>query len=201
MRYDPLPPALADAIKSNPIKPPKDKLDQLRELVAQARDIESEIEHLEEQLKIANKKSFELCHDKLPKLMDEAGLPSITLAAEGNHPEVVATASPFYAASIAAKWPEEKRRKAMEWLDNNGFGDLIKTRVEANFPRETLAKARKFAQEASKAGATTDIKESVHSGTLSAWLREQVEEKGYIPPLELIGGVIGRVVNLKVKRP
>jgi hypothetical protein len=135
---------------------------------------------------------------RLPDLMGELGINVVSLEADGNVPAVEAKAAPFYAANIAVGWPEEKRRAAFDWLDGNGHGDLIKTEVTVSFRREDRDEAVKFLKVAKDYGRP-EIKEAVHHGTLTAWLREQVEDQHYIPPLDVLGGTVARSVKLKVK--
>lgn len=194
-----IPPALAKVMKENPVQPPQDKLDALRAQVALARELEMQKADLEEQLSSISSSLSKLYRVTLPTMLDEAHVPSITLDTEGNMPAVEVKALPFYSANIAASWPPEKRQAAFKWLDDNGHSDLIKTEVIAQFPREARDNALKFANQAEKYDATTSLKEVVNSQTLTAWLKEQVEA-GSVPPLEIIGGVIGRHAKLKVKK-
>lgn len=188
--------AVAAAI-ANESSPSADQLDQLREKVKAAKELERVKADLEERLKEANEALSKVYYEILPDLMAQAGVAQITVEAWGNMPRVVAKAKPYYHANIAANWPPEKRQAALGWLEENGHGDLIKTEVAANFPRGEHAKALEFARLAKKAGATPALKETVHFQTLTAWLREQVEDKRVLPPLETLGATIGRVVELK----
>lgn len=196
-----MPAALRQAIEDSPHTISADRLKRLRDLVAQTRDLEKRKSDLEEQLKEVSKQlSGEegMYFHKLPDLMSELGVSVMTLEAEGNMPAVEAKAGPFYAANIAAGWPEEKRTAAFKWLDKNGHGDLIKTEVSVRFNREDRGRARAFAKLAKTYGSP-EIHEAVAWNTLTAWLREQVEDKGYVPPLDIIGGSVGRSVKLKTK--
>jgi len=198
-RVPAMPRELADAARERPPQISQDSLRRLRELVADARDLEQRKKQLEEQLKEVSRKlngDDGLYFKKLPDMMDEIGVQVITLAAEGNMPAVTASVGPFYAANIGVKWPDQRREAALAWLDDNGHGDLIKTEVTLSFKREDREAARAFVTEARKYG-TPVIEETVHHGTLTAWLREQVEEIGYVPPLDIIGGTVARSVKLK----
>jgi hypothetical protein len=182
----------------------EDQLAQLRTMVAEARSLEAYKAELEEKLSEVNKaltgnnKDGGLYFKRLPDLMTEIGISSVSLEAEGNMPAVEAKVGPYYQANIAAGWPEEKRRAGFDWLDGNGFGDLIKTEVTVAFRREDRDNALKFAALANDYG-TAAVKEAVHPSTLTSWLREQVEEHNTIPPLEVIGGIVTRSVKLKAK--
>jgi hypothetical protein len=182
----------------------EDRLHQLRTMVAQARDLEAYKAELEEKLKEVNKeltgdnKDGGLYFEKIPELMAEVGITTVTLEAEGNMPAVEAKVGPYYYANIAAAWPEDRRRAAFDWLDNNEAGDLIKTEVAVLFRREDRDAALKFAAMANEHGNAM-VKETVPWGTLTSWLKEQVEDRGVVPPLDVIGGVVSRSVKLKAK--
>jgi hypothetical protein len=196
-----MPAELERRIRESAPSIPQDRLNQLRDLVAETRDLEQRKAQLEEELKDINKQltgDGGLYFKKLPDLMSEVGITVITLDADGNMPAVEARAGPFYAANIAAGWPPEKRRAAFEWLDGNGHGDLIKTEVTVLFRREERDEAVAFLELAKQYG-TPEIKEAVAWNTLTSWLKEQVEEHHYIPPLDIIGGTVARSVKLKVK--
>lgn len=186
---------LTDAVQQKPAA--DDRLTKLRTAIAAVRDLEAEKRDLEERLKTVNKTIYSATHGALPELMDEVSVNSLTLAAEGNHPAVLAEAKPYFEANIAAAWEPERRQAAFAYLTNIGHGDLIKTQVTVAFNREDREAAVAFADKAQAAGLFVEIKESVHAQTLTAWLKEQVTRHKAVPALDLIGGVLGRVVKLK----
>jgi hypothetical protein len=155
---------------------------------------------LEERLKTTNKELNELYFRTLPDVMDEAGVGSIALPADGNNPPVELKAQPYYAANIAAGWPPERRQAAFDWLDQHGHGDLIKTEVTVRFDRGDLAVAQQLIGDLKEDwNLDANVKQAVSHQTLTAWLREQVEEHQKLPPLDTIGATVGRVVKLKTK--
>lgn len=171
-------------------------LERLRELVATARDLEARKKDLEDAITENSKALNSLYRDKMPTLFDTVGVKSLTLEPQGNNPGVVATLKPFYKASIPAEWPEDQRRKAFNWLDHNGHGDLIKTVVVVTFAREDRTGALECVEALREKNLDCTIKEDVHHATLTAWLKAQVEA-GDPPPLDVIGGIVDRIVNLK----
>lgn len=196
-----MPAELEQRIRDSAPSIPADRLAQLRDLVAETRDLEQRKAQLEEELRIINKQltgADGMYFQKLPDLMGEVGITVVTLDAEGNTPAVEAKSSPFYYANIAVGWPAEKRKQAFDWLEGNGHGDLIKTEVTVLFRREERDEAVRFAELAREYG-TPEIKEAVAWNTLTSWLKEQVEHYHYVPPLDLIGGTVARQVKLKEK--
>ena len=193
------PPAfLAEAAAARPeAAASEDRLLALRAKVAEARDLEATKADLEQRRKDANIALQKLYFKELPDMFDELGIPEIALAPEGNHPGVKAKAKPYYRANIAADWPDEKRKAAFEWLVGNGDGDLIKTEVVTAFPRGAYELAVSYAEQARANGLTVAVKESIPHATLTSWLKESIEKHGVMPPLDTIGGTVGRVVEVK----
>jgi hypothetical protein len=191
--------AVLAAAMAQPAKANTDRLAALRAKVAEARDQEAQKADLEERLTAINISLQDLYYKALPDLLDEVGVPKITLAAEGNMPEVTAEAKPFYRANIASGWPDEQRKAAFAYLDELNSGDIIKTQVGVQFGRDQRDDAIAFADQLAKGGMTPILKEEVPHSTLTAWLKEQVEKHNFTPDLDKIGGTVGRVVKLKSK--
>lgn len=174
-----------------------DALTALKAAAAEARDLEQTIVDLESRLKEAKSDLNTLYQSQLPELMDKAGVDQIGIPANGNSPPMDFQLKPFYAASIAASWPDAKKDAAFDYLKSVDAGDLIKTKVEASLPKGDLTKAEELVKAATALGITTKVSLSVHAQTLTAWLRD-LADKGKLPPqsdLEKIGGTVGRVVK------
>lgn len=182
---------------------PHDNRDKLLEITATAeiaRGIEQKIAQLKDELALENSKLFALYYDKLPSLMVEARMENFTLSAKGNSPAVEYKMTPVYRASISSEWPEAKQQKAFAVLKKLKAEALVRAKVVAQLPKGKLDVAYKLAAAALKLGVQVTISESVHHGTLSAWLKElYVEKKKTLPAsdLEAIGGFVGRVVKPK----
>ncbi len=147
--------------------------------------------------------------------MEKIGVPSITIEAEGNYPAFTAERNPFFAANIAADWPPEKRDEAFAYIESLGYGELIKTFVSFAFPRELQPAVSSFLKVIKsltlvatvKVGGkkrrlkykvpTPTIERTIAHGTLTKWLREQVEDEAKMPDLEKIGGFVGNIADVK----
>lgn len=194
-------PTVAAAIAAETAAPSTTSLEKIERSVAEARDLEKEIEDIQNTLKEKNVKLYELYHVTLPDLMMAANVDTLGLPAKGNLPAVDAEMKPYYSANIAASWPEEKRAEAFEYLISLKAGDLIKADVIASYGRSKIADAKKLAAQLSKKkGVSAVLKQAVHSQTLTAWLKEQVEKHNRTPNLEKIGGSVGQVVKLKARK-
>ena len=211
---------------NSPTKSP-DALEALKNGAREARLIERNIEDLENQLSDAKAKLQRLYQNTLVGLMDAAEVDFIGIPASGNFQAKDFELKPFYSASIAASWPEEKREAAFAMLTKYKAEDLIKTELSIHFPGGGLSAAKKLMAAAKKIKViqtitktkkdrktgkvkitklkvakpvVVEISKAVPSGTLKAWLRELVEKRNIMLPsadLEKIGGSVGRIVKPK----
>lgn len=179
-----------------------DKLLALQIKASEARDLEYMIEELEATAKEKRAEMNVLLQKTLPDMFDEIGIDRIGVPAKGNFSARDYYLRPYYAASIAASWPEERKEEAFKLLERLKASSLIKTVVSAALPKGQLETAKALVAAAKKLKVTADIKLSVHSGTLSAWLRELYERGQSLPQsdLEKIGASVGRVVRAE-ERP
>jgi len=123
------------------------------------KQIQDDIEVLEAQLKLKREAARHLEESYIPELMDELGLESVTLT-DGTK----LTVKPFVAAHIS----KDHEAEAFQWLEDHGYGDIIKERTVVN----------------------------VHPSTLKAWAKERVESGDNIPD-DLFGVYVGRKAVLK----
>lgn len=175
-----------------------DKLHALRAKAAEARDLARVIQDLEDQLKERGKELQTLLSITLPDMMDAAGVDVIGVPAFGNLPSMDFRLKPFYSANIAASWNQERKEIAFAFLDSMNASDLIKSEVIASLPKGNLDLAQKLIDAASELKIPTTLTKRVHGNTLTAWLRELVENTNTIPSnsdLEKIGATIGRIVK------
>lgn len=174
-----------------------DKLALLQSHAANARDIAISIDDTESRLKELKEKLKELTNDKMPSLLDELKLDRIGVAKEGNKPAMDYKLVQQVSGSIAQSWSDEKRQEAFDVLKKYKADSLIKTEVSAKLPKGSLKLAKQLVAAAKKLKITADLKQTVHAGTLSSWLKEIYDGGQSLPQtdLEKIGGYIGRVVK------
>jgi hypothetical protein len=178
-------------------KPSDDKLAFLKAQAKQARDLTLEINSIDETLKEKKEELHDLQFSKLPDLMEEIGLDVIGVPAEGNKQGMDFKITPYYSASISAKWPPEKQLAAFDLLKRLKAESLIKTEVSAKLPKGSLKLAKQLIAAAKKLKITADLKQMVAAQTLTAWMRE-IYDKGQslsATDLEAIGGSVGRYVK------
>jgi hypothetical protein len=163
-------------------------LGKLSALANKQLEIERWIEAQQERLKLATDALRRVREVELPEALDEAGVSKFTLS-DGSTVSV----SPYYSASI----PADRKAEAFQWLDRNGFGDLIKTEVVTRFGRGEIDQARELSRNLKDQGYEAENKDSVHAQTLKAFIREQIESGGVAVPLDLFGAYVGRQTVIK----
>jgi len=166
-------------ISQDNVKSITDKCHQLQELQQQYKDIE-------EQLSKTKNKVRDLEERVIPEMMQEAGVSKIKLK-DGTEVEV----KPFYAAKI----PESRVEEAFGWLRGNGFEDLIKNTVTANFNRGQDNQVSELIKVCEEHGFAYSKKEKVEPMTLKAFVREQVEG-GKKLPFDLFGVYIANKTKI-----
>jgi hypothetical protein len=174
-----------------------DKLALLQKYASEARDLELDIATFNEGIAQCREKLKELQNDKMPSLMDELKLDVIGVPPAGNKPGIDYKLVQNISASISSKWPEAKQQQAFDLLKKMKAESLIKTEVSAKLPKGSLALAKKLVKAAKDLKVTAELKQTVHAGTLSAWLKEIYAGGQSLPQsdLEKIGGYVGRVVK------
>ncbi len=152
-------------------------LDEMTQLAKALLETEESIAQHEDALKLVKKRAMRLREDTIPSAMQELGLQKLVL----DTGQTITVKQDVY-ASI----PEDNKTKAFGWLEENNFGDLIKSIVKVQFDRGDLGKASELCNELEHKGLTPEFIESVHASTLKAFLREQIA-KGTKVPLDLFG--------------
>jgi hypothetical protein len=169
-----------------------DSLTQLTNLCDLAIRTAMDIEEAENVLKDRKKRLAGLIEDDIPALMSEvgAGVESITLT----NGFAVSIKDDVYASIPAARKDE-----AMTWLEEKGFGGLIKTEVTVSFGREKVKEAKEFTEKAVEEGLEAAFARDVHSQTLRAFLREQIEAAAEVP-MDLFGARAVRLAKISAPK-
>lgn len=176
-------------------------LDQLQKNAERARDLELQRAELEEQIMAISKELKSLYYTTLPELLDQLKLDRIGVPPSGNKPGVDYFIRPYFSASIASSWTPARREAAFKLLKKLSAADLIKTEVSAKLPKGNVEVAEQLYGQIKKLnvpGAMVDLKQTVHTGTLSAWLRELYQERHQQlsqADLECLGASVGRYVK------
>lgn len=191
-------------------KIPTDKLDYIRNVAKAMRALAQEIEDAEAELSAKKIRMYNLQMKELPDLFDQYNIPSLTLGAEGNNPEVELEMKPYYKAVLPKDEDDNVLPAGLRWLDKNKHGDLIKRVFVVSLPRDSVAATKRLQQfligpKTKKKGPTSsryqyEVKETVPWNTLTAFVREQIEAGRAKLPLEILGATVGKIVKMKVAR-
>lgn len=164
-----------------------DSLRQVSELATKQVELEAKISNAEANLKTLKQSHNKVSQVDIPEALAECGLSEFKLA---NGMKV--TVNPFYSASI----PKERLDEGLTWLRDNNHGDLIKQTISVDFGRGEDNEAAALKEVLAETGASYTDRTGVHSSTLRAFVREQVES-GQNLPLDLLGVFIGQKTIIK----
>lgn len=157
--------------------PSNQAIKQISELAKWQVTLLEDIAKKEEELVLLQENLKQVSEVDLPTAMFEAGVSSFTL----DNGAKVSVKDEVY-ASI----PKGKENEAFGWLNENGFGAIVKHVVSASFGKEEDSRAKEFVEAAKALGLTPEDKRSVHASTLKAFVKEQLQQGKNIP-LELFG--------------
>lgn len=166
------------------------KLNTNKELVSTVQallDLDAQIDEAEAHWKVLKEKARTLREETIPNAMTELGLTSLTL----ENGQALSIKQEVYASISASQAP-----LAFDWLNENGFGGLIKTEVTTLYGKGERDAAQKLVAKLTNEGLNANFKESVHPSTLKAFLKEQIAE-GNPCPLDLFGA--RPVMTTKIK--
>ena len=130
-------------------------------------------EKLEEQLKKVKEANRVVTDDLLPKKLMQIGLKSFTLATG----ETIEMSTVVQANMPKAETPEYP--KAINWLDRNDLGDIIKKDVIAKFGRGEGDMAKRVMDiviRETNGQAPVELKESVNYMTLNSVLKKRMQD-------------------------
>lgn len=152
-------------------------LDQMAALARAMVDADASVEQAEASLKEAKERARILREETIPSAMQELGLEELKL----DTGQKLSVKQDVY-ASI----PSAQKDAAFQWLEDNGFGGLIKVEVAADFRKGEADQAAELFKELQQRGLQVGLDQSVHAQTLKAFLREQLAA-GTNVPLDLFG--------------
>ena len=148
------------------------ELTRLRGLVSLMKRQASQVAYLEDELahmKTALRRTQE---EDLPELMREVGMTSLT-DDDGDSVALV--------EDVQTAITEATKSAALAWLHSNGFSGIVKTVVDCSFGKGETEKAAEAASILVANGFAAHVGESVHAGTLKAFVKERMREGDPVP--------------------
>ena len=158
-------------------------IEKLKSVSAQITESESKLKELKDQEKYIN-------NFTIPEIMNKMNLSTVKLK-DGSELSI----KKVYSATIKA----DKKAEAIQWLRNNGLGDIVKNEITVNFGQGEENKAMAYANLARGQGYEPSQKEAVHAMTLKVTM-EDWKNKGNEVPEDLFWTFDGNQTKIKTKR-
>jgi hypothetical protein len=163
---------------------------QLSEQIEKLNSINAQISSAEASLKELKEQEKQLNNFTIPELMEKMNLSTLKLK-DGSELSV----KKIYSATIKA----DKKAEAIQWLRNNGLGDIVKNEITVNFGQGEENKAAEYATLAKGQGYEPSQKEAVHAMTLKVTM-EDWKNKGNEVPEDLFWTFDGNQTKIKNKK-
>ncbi len=172
---------------------PSATLDAIKALVVEYHELNDTIEAHEEMMAAMKRRFNELKTKDLPKAMEEALLPELTL--EDGRAIVM---EDFVAGSLPKD--EDKKAAAIEYMGKDeDLSQIIKTAITLPFTKTEHNRALDLFNRLVDEGYIAEMGTSVHAQSLLAIVREKLREGDPID-LEVLGIYRGTTAKLKVKK-
>lgn len=102
--------------------------------------------------------------------------------------------------TVRVNIPAATKDRTFDWLDQNGHGAIVKRTIEVPFGRDTEQDALVLLDGLREAHPDARMAKKVEPSTLSAWVRQQRELAGTLPPPELLTVHDMPVASVKAKK-
>jgi hypothetical protein len=150
-------------------------------LAERLEDVDARIAAAEAALETLKGERETLAVTEIPDLMAELGVSDLRLT---NGARLVLE------TYVSAKTTPE----ILAWIEEQGFGDLVKRQLALAFPRDSRATYEEVSKlleplgaQLAKAGVSISDEETIHSSTLKAFFRERAGSGGSLPPGVFVG--------------
>ena len=163
---------------------------QLSEQIEKLNSINAQISNAEASLKELKEQENQLNNFTIPELMEKMNLSTLKLK-DGSELSV----KKIYSATMKA----DKKADCIQWLRNNGLGDIVKNEITVNFGQGEENKAAEYATLAKESGYEPSQKEAVHAMTLKVTM-EDWKNKGNEVPEDLFWTFDGNQTKIKNKK-
>ena len=165
-------------------------VNELSEAIEQFKSVGAQILATEIKLKELKEQEKYISEITIPGIMDKQNLKTIKLK-DGSE---LSVGKKFYASAKA-----DKKTEAIQWLRDNGLGDIVDNNITVTFGQGEDNKAVEYASLARESGYEPSQKESVHHSRLSAVMREW-KEKGNEVPADLFNVLDGNRTSITNKK-
>jgi hypothetical protein len=165
-------------------------VNELSEAIEQFKSIGAQILASEIKTKELKEQERYLSEHVIPEIMEKQNLKTVKLK-DGSE---LSIGKKFFASTKA-----DKKLEVIQWLRNNGLGDIVDNNVTVTFGQGEDNKAMAYAILARESGYEPSQKESVHHSRLSAVMREW-KENGKEIPADLFNVLDGNRTSITNKK-
>jgi hypothetical protein len=169
---------------------PPATLERLTALAAEARDLEDQINADTVALEELKGKHDKITKRFIPTIMEELALEKFTMS-DGAEISIK--------ESIAASISAENKPAAFAWLAERNFDGIIKTKVQSEFGKGEIEKARELVARINEAGFDASLDQNVHPMTLKSFVKERLEAGDSIP-LDVFGVFESKEAKIKLPK-
>ena len=162
---------------------------ELSEAIEKLNSINAQISNTEASLKQLKEQEKQINNFTIPEIMNKMNLSTVKLK-DGSELSI----KKVYSATIKA----DKKAEAIQWLRDNGLGDIVKNEITVNFGQGEENKAAEYANLARGQGYEPTQKEAVHAMTLKVTM-EDWKNKGNDVPEDLFWTFDGNQTKIKNK--
>ena len=145
---------------------------KLSEEIEKLKNIQNKIKTKEDEIKDLKEDEKHFSCVIIPKLMQDMNLKSLKLQ-DGSELSI----KQVYSATIKA----DKKLEAIQWLRNNGLGDIVKNNITVSFGQDEDNKAVDYASLARSNGYEPIQEEKVHPSTLKVTLEDWKNNGNEVP--------------------
>ena len=163
---------------------------ELSEVIEQYKSVAAQILAAESKLKELKAQEKYISNFSIPEIMNKMNLSTVKLK-DGSELSV----KKVYSATMKA----DKKPQAIQWLRDNGLGDIVKNEITVNFGQGEENKAMAYATLARGQGYEPPQKEAVHAMTLKVTM-EDWKNKGNEVPEDLFWTFDGNQTKIKNKK-
>ena len=149
-------------------------------------DVQDQIDDAETHLKALKQEKQRIAFEQIPMLMDEMGIERVD----------VDGATVKLKAFVSASIPADRKQEAFNWLREHGLDDIIKNDIIVSFGRGQDNQAGDVMYDLEQKGFHPEQKTHIHSMTLKAFIREQVEQ-GETIDLDMFGAFVARTAEVR----
>ena len=165
-------------------------VNELSEAIEQYKSVGAQILAVESKLKELKAQEKYISEFTIPEIMEKQNLKTVKLK-DGSE---LSVGKKFFASAKA-----DKKLEAIQWLRDNGLGDIVDNNITVTFGQGEDNKAVEYASLAREHGYEPSQKESVHHARLSAVMREW-KEKGNEVPADLFNVLEGNRTSVTNKK-